>query len=250
MGLTKLLITGSSGLIGKILWGQLQDSFELYGMDIVITEPSIYSFRADISDYAQIANVLRNIVPLSYIVHLAGDSNLYASWESVLKNNIIGTKNVYEAAKNFNVKRVIFASSNHVTAGHERFLAQVKSQSGTSLITTAHSTSPTGFYGVSKAFGEAIARMYIESYGLESICLRIGTVIEDDNPTKDERHKATWLSHRDLGQLINKSIISNIKFGIYYGVSANRQRIWDISDAIAELGYQPQDDASEKRERI
>ena len=86
--------------------------------------------------------------------------------------------------------------------------------------------------------------MYHELHGLESVCLRIGSVLKDDDPTKNARSQSTWLSHRDLVQLVKKSLLAEVKFAIYYGVSNNRKRFWDISNAMAEIGYQPEDDAS------
>jgi hypothetical protein len=81
-------------------------------------------------------------------------------------------------------------------------------------------------------------------YGVESICLRIGSVLADDDPTHDPRYAKTWLSHRDLVQLVKKSIYSKVPFGIYYGVSDNKGRFWDISNATEEIGFRPEDDAS------
>ncbi len=121
MGLPKLLITGSSGRIGTILMSQLGDLFELFGVDLCISTPSSNQFMADVSNFEQISNVLSMIAPLPYIVHLAGDPRVDADWQSVLNNNIIGTRNVYEAVKQVSVKRVIFASSNHVTGAYEGF---------------------------------------------------------------------------------------------------------------------------------
>jgi nucleoside-diphosphate-sugar epimerase len=112
------------------------------------------------------------------------------------------------------------------------------------LITVKDPIRPDGFYGVSKAAGEAIARMYYDLYGLESICLRIGSVLKDDDPRKNPRYASTWLSHKDLVQLVTKCLLSNVKFGIYYGVSNNKKRFWDISNAESEINYQPEDDAS------
>ena len=103
---------------------------------------------------------------------------------------------------------------------------------------------PDSDYGVSKAFGEILARYYCARWGMESICLRIGSVIADDDPTESLRFKRTWLSHRDLIQLVEKSLDSSIAFGIYYGISNNKGAFWDISNAQIELGYNPQDDAS------
>jgi dTDP-4-dehydrorhamnose reductase len=159
-------------------------------------------------------------------------------------NNIIGTRNVYEAAKLFKVKRVVFASSNHVTGAYEGFPPSLHAQPSPALIRPQDPIRPDGNYGVSKAAGEAIARMYYELYGLESVCLRIGSVEKDDDFAKDARHQCTWLSHRDLTQLVRKSLLADVRFAVYYGVSNNKKRFWDISNAVEEIGYQPEDDAS------
>lgn len=86
--------------------------------------------------------------------------------------------------------------------------------------------------------------MFYERYGLETICLRIGSVTNGDDPRAHPRYMSTWLSHRDLVQLVKKSLLADVKFGIYYGVSNNRRRFWDISNAEAEIEYHPEDDAS------
>jgi dTDP-4-dehydrorhamnose reductase len=244
----KLLITGASGVIGKVLITALADTFNIFGVDRDVTSPSNRLFKAELSEYEQVAHLIRNISPLQLIVHLAADSRGSAPWESVFKNNIIVTKNVYEAAREASVRRVVFASSNHVTGGYEGVPPTLHKQLAPTMIKIADPIRPDSDYGVSKAFGEAVARQYYELYGIESICLRIGTVLADDNPTKDDRYLKTWLSHRDLVQLVKKCLLSNnVTFGIYYGVSNNRGRFWDISNAKEELGFWPEDDASTSR---
>jgi nucleoside-diphosphate-sugar epimerase len=244
MTLPKLLITGSGGLIGGILWRNLTNVFDLYGLDIRPNEHTDNVFRADISKLEQVAAVFKQIPGLAYIVHLAGDPRHDADWQSVFVNNIGGTRTLYEAARAYGLKRVVFASSNHVTGAYEGRPPSLHTQPNPNLITVQHPIRPDGSYGVSKAAGEAIARMYYELCGIESICLRIGSVLEHDDPTRNERHRSTWLSHRDLVQLVKKSISSDVQFAIYYGVSNNRRRFWDLSNAVAEIGYQPEDDAS------
>ena len=86
--------------------------------------------------------------------------------------------------------------------------------------------------------------MYYDLHGLESVCLRIGSVLKDDDPTRNARSQSMWLSQRDLVQLVKKSLLAEVKFAVYYGVSNNRKRFWDISNAMTEIGYQPEDDAS------
>ena len=247
MTLPKLLITGCNGLIGKILWTNLEGDFDLYGLDIVASKPSNKIYRADISNRQQVESTFSRIAPLSYVVHLAGDPRADAGWDSVLASNIGGTKNIYEAARLAGVKRIVFASSNHVTGAYEGTPSSQSTRQNPPWITTRDPVRPDGFYGVGKAAGEAIARMYYEIHGIESICLRIGSVTKDDDPNMDARFESTWLSHRDLVQLVSKSLEANVKFGIYYGVSNNTKRFWDIANAEAELGYHPEDDASSQK---
>jgi len=116
---SKLLITGSCGLIGRILWRDLANAFNLYGVDICLTEPVDHLFLADISNFEQVEAVFARIPELEYVVHLAGDPRVDADWQSVLVNNIVGTRNIFEAAKAHGIKRVVFASSNHVTGAYE-----------------------------------------------------------------------------------------------------------------------------------
>jgi len=79
---------------------------------------------------------------------------------------------------------------------------------------------------------------------VEAICLRIGAVLGDDDPTTDARNLRIWLSHRDLVQLVDKSLLTNVPFGIYYGISNNKGAFYDILNARDELGFVPLDDAS------
>jgi NAD+ dependent glucose-6-phosphate dehydrogenase len=240
----KVLITGSNGLVGGILWQGLADSFELYGLDRQVSPDAKNVFPADVARADQVENVFDGISSVVYVIHLAGDPRVDAEWDSVLSVNIGGTKNVYHAAQRHGVKRVIFASSNHATGAYEGFPPSLHTHENVQLITSRDAIRPDGFYGVSKAAGEAIARMYFERFGLESICLRIGSVNKADSPAGDPRLQSTWLSHRDLVQLIQRSLLADVSFGIYYGVSNNRRRFWDISDAERDLDFHPEDDAS------
>ena len=238
----KLLITGINGLIGNIISRPLQNLYEVYGLDV--EGPfSDRVFCADISAYNQLSDVFEKIGPIQFVVHLAGHSSTTASWDAVLKANIIGTRNIYEAARLYKVQRVVFASSNHVTGAYEGFEPNLHLhlQHEPDLITVQHPIRPDSDYGVSKAFGEVVARYYCAQWGIESICLRIGSVRPDDNPTTNPRFAKTWLSHRDLIKLIEKSLTANVNFGIYYGISNNRGAFWDISNARSELGYNPID---------
>lgn len=241
----KVLITGSHGTIGTILRDGLADAFDIYGVDRVAPADDRRTFVGDIAEYGQITRVVEQVAPVPYVVHLAGDPSVDASWSSVLRNNIIGTKHVYEAAREHGVERIVFASSNHVTGAYEGLPeSHLHLQHEPEPITIEDPIRPDSDYGVSKAFGEALARYYCARWGLSSVCLRIGSVLADDDPTGHARTRKTWLSHRDLVQLVRKSLLSDVVFGIYYGVSGNTGRFWDITNAQRDLGYEPADDAA------
>jgi NAD+ dependent glucose-6-phosphate dehydrogenase len=232
---SKLLITGANGLIGNILWNGLADEYDLYGVDIKAGGEERITV-VDIASFPELEESFKSISP-RYLIHLAADPRPDAAWESILKNNITGTRNVYEAARAVGVERVVFASSNHVGDGYEQDLPE------SGKVTVQDPPRPLNYYGAAKLFGEGLARMYYDCYELESICLRIGAVRQSDLP-KGERVKKLWLSHRDLLQLFRKSLQAEVGFGVYFGISDNRQAFLDIGNAIQELGYQPQDDSA------
>ncbi|MDQ2691036.1 MAG: NAD(P)-dependent oxidoreductase, partial [Chloroflexota bacterium] len=120
MAKMRVLITGINGLIGNILHAALKDNYDVYGLD----QEGPFSDRvvsADIANYEQLSGVIQHFRPLDAIIHLAGDPSVQASWESVLHANIIGTRNIFEAAREFEVPRVVFASSNHATGAYQGF---------------------------------------------------------------------------------------------------------------------------------
>lgn len=237
------LITGSEGIVGNILKKALSFEYTLLGLGRRKFDLDNY-FQANIVDLNNLEDVFKRMGKIDVLIHLAGDPRDDAPWESILKNNIIGLRNIYEMAKIFSIPRVIFASSNHTTGCYEGMPRTLHKQQNPEMITMAHAVRPDGDYGSAKVYGEAVARQFYDLYGIESICLRIGTVRDHDDPTRDERHMKTWLSHRDLIQLVQKAIKSDVGFGIYYGVSNNTGRFWDISNAERDLGYIPQDNAA------
>jgi nucleoside-diphosphate-sugar epimerase len=241
----RILITGINGLIGTILHKAFRDSHEVYGLD----QQGPFSDRvvsADIAEYKKLSEVLQRFRPLDAIIHMAGDPSVNATWESVLHANIIGTRNIFEAARELEVPRVIFASSNHATGAYHGFEpgSYTFTQPDPPMVSPQDPVRPDSEYGVSKVFGEAIARYYSDRWGIKAICLRIGAVIENDDPTKHSQNRRIWLSHRDLIQLVEKSLTTEVAFGIYYGVSNNRGAFWDISNARADLGFEPVDDGA------
>lgn len=239
----KILITGIHGLIGGLLKQGLADTANIYGTDIKSSREEKV-FVCDISNFSGLKEVFEKLPPIDYIIHLAADPRPEAPWESILKNNIMGTHNVYECARIFSVPRIIFASSNKATGMYEGKPPTLHLQDNPRMITVNDPISPDGDYGTSKTYGEAVAKQYCNLYAISSVCLRIGSVLTNDNPRSNARWMKTWLSHRDLVQLFKRSLNMSVPFGIYYGVSDNSGKFWDISNAKKDFGYAPEDDAA------
>src|SRR5579872_6136706 len=247
----RILITGGCGVIGTILRNAFQEKYEITNLDSVICDSG--TIEGDVSDLQGISPHFKG---KDAVIHLAGDSRLEADWNSIYRNNILGAYNVFEAARMAEVKQIVFASSNHVTGLYENdwpISTIVKGEYAglkNSEIPKISHLSPQksdSFYGTSKLFGEGLGQYYATTYGLSVICLRIGTVRPYEWPKPDEiRFFATWLSHRDLVQLVEKSLeATRVSFDVFYGVSNNTWRFWDISHAKEVIGYQPLDNADD-----
>ena len=249
MGKKKVLITGVSGLVGNVLAKSLKQDYEITGVDLKECS-QVPTVAADCS-------ILQDILPvfsgIDTVIDLASNPSQYSAWDVIHNVNLKCTSNTLEASKIAGVKRVIFASSNHATGMYEfdsPYSEIVKgSYSGLTadsipLITTDMPVRPDGPYGIAKAFGEAAGRFYSDQYGISSISVRIGTLNSEGRPT-NQRQFATLLSHSDMSNLFGRCIEapSSLKYGIYYGVSNNKWRFWDISNSERDLGYAPIDDA-------
>jgi nucleoside-diphosphate-sugar epimerase len=257
-GITNLLITGSNGLIGRTLAAAFADRFKVTGFDV--TKPSADNkIPTTVADGSDLAAIMPAFQGVDAVVHLAANAPVETPWPDVLKNNIATTHNVYEAARQNGVKRLVFASSNHAVGlfeNDEPYKSIVAGRYGNlepgkfKRVDNSVPVRPDSDYGISKVFGEATGRYYSEQFGLEVACLRIGTVNRINSPVQSVRHLATWLSHRDLIQLVEKSLTAPLKFEIFYGVSNNTWRFWDIGYASNKIGYSPVDNAEDWRDQL
>jgi nucleoside-diphosphate-sugar epimerase len=249
----RVLITGASGLIGQLLFRGLGEEYDVSGID-VRRSPSRSIRRANMT---RLRVVERSFEGADFVVDLAAQAAADTSWRRVHKNNLPASFNALEAARRAGVKRVIFASSNHVTGLYELdnpYAAIVAGRydglrpAEIPYVTTRDPVRPDGPYALSKVFGEAAGRYYAEQFGISVICLRIGTVNGSGLPERP-RHFATLLTHGDLVRLVGCCLRApeDVRFDIFYGVSANTWRFWDIANAQAAIGYAPQDDAENWR---
>lgn len=191
------------------------------------------------------------------MIHLAANAYAGASWETIVEPNIIGTRNVFKAAQESGVKKIIFASSNHVMGLYE------KDEPYSSIVTGRYSNlnptdipqidhtapvRPDGYYGASKVFGEALGRFYSEKYGIQVFCIRLGSVSRNDRPF-DTRQYATLFMHNDLIKLVDKCLENtDLKYSIFYGVSDNTWKFWDTEHIKDCLGWEPEENAEKFRE--
>ena len=249
----KVLITGGAGLIGSILIDRLGDRYDMSSFDLMEAKHA-RSFVGDLSDLNSVSNAFKG---QDTVVHLAADRRAGSPWESNLPNNFVGTYNVFEAAKQNGVKRVIFASSNHATGGFyldepwkhicDGNFSKLK-QGQYPLVDESYRIRPDGYYGVAKAYGEALGSYYYDYHGVGSLHLRIGWVLSEDDPTFSPFALSLWLSHRDTAQIVQRCIDApaSLTYGIFYATSDNMWKIFDITRAKKILGYQPEDAAGEE----
>lgn len=229
----RVLMTGAAGSIGKTLLGPLADRYTLRALFHRATVPVPPDVEVVTGDLERLDDALAAVDGCVVVLHLAGNPHMTATFEEVLAANIRGTYSIYEACKIKGVAKVVFASTNHVTGMYEKDGLPVE---------PGQPVRPDSFYGASKAHGEALGRYYSDAFGLAVLCLRIGSFLPRP---QNVRNLATWLSHRDMEQLAWRSIEADVKFGIYYGISGNTRRQWSIDNAMADLGYAPEDDAEE-----
>jgi len=209
-----VLVTGADGRIGSVLMQRLP----AVGWELV-------AFDGDVRDGAAVHAAA---VGCEAVVHLAGIAT-EAPWDVIRDVNIDGTVNVFEAARRNSVRRVVYASSTHAV-GFERVAPNLAADLR---------PRPDTLYGVSKVFGEALGRYYVDRYGMSVTCLRIGTF--EDRP-RDHRTLATWLSPDDCVRLVDAALRAD-GFAIVAGVSANAGRYWSAESGRA-IGFVPRDDAS------
>ncbi|VVE74279.1 NAD-dependent dehydratase [Pandoraea anapnoica] len=228
----RLLLTGAAGNLGKQLRSKLAEWADIVRVsDIVpITDTAVHeeSMQVDLADRAAVHALLEGVDAL---VHLGGVS-VEAPFDDILQANILGLYNVYSAAQKQGVKRIVYASSNHAVGFHPV----------TEVLDIDAPHRPDGMYGISKCFGEDLSRYYFDRFGLETVCLRIGSSFEQP---KNPRMMVTYLSYRDFIELVRCSLFTNrVGHAIIYGVSDN-PTLWVDNTKAAFLGFRAQDSSAE-----
>lgn len=234
----RILLTGAAGGLGKVLRERIQPFTQVLRLSDICEMPPATGPHEEVvtCDLADKAAVDRLVEGCDAILHFGGVSTEHA-FEAILGANICGVFHLYEAARRHNVKRVIFASSNHVIGFYKQ-----------SERLDAHSPRrPDSYYGLSKAFGEDMATFYFDRYGIETVSIRIGSSFPEP---QNRRMLDSWLSYDDLVQLIERGLYAeNVGHTLVYGASANKNVWWDNRYA-EHLAYHPKDSSEPWRAAI
>lgn len=237
--MSKVALSGASGNVGRILRVELQKR----GVDLRSagsTKPLTPLHEGEDVMYGDLrdpAVVDRLLSGVDVLVHMAGTS-VERPLPEIIENNLVALHQVYEGARRNKVRRIVFASSNHAFGMH----------SVSDRLALDAEYRPDCFYGLSKAWGEALARMYWDKHGIESIALRIGTTM--GRPPENLRQLSTWLGTEDLVQLVMRSIsAADVGYAEVWGISANTRAYYDLSEGNA-IGYVPTQNAEDWAEQV
>ncbi|MEV0188227.1 NAD(P)-dependent oxidoreductase [Kitasatospora purpeofusca] len=231
-----VLLTGAAGGVGTFLRERLPAlGHRLVCADRLPVPGDPDALRFDLADAEAVRAAVRGV---DAVVHLGGIS-VEDGFEAILDANIRGTYHLYEAVRREGVRRVVLASSNHAVGFHPL--------TGAVPIGSDVPPRPDTYYGLSKAFGENVAALYADKYGVRTVSLRIGSCFARP---RSVRMLATWLSPDDCARLVHAALTApGTGHTVVNGISANTRAWWDLSSARA-LGYRPRDDAERFAEAV
>ncbi len=227
---TRILLTGAAGIVGTSLRPLLREKFS----DVVVSDIAPVKNLAenetfvecDLSDLSAVSKAMEGV---EAIAHFGSKVGANFDYDLSVSANVVGTRNVFEAARQAGIRRIAFASTHHVVGFTPR---------GESVDHRAP-LRPNTEYAVSKVYGEALAAYYADNFAMDTLSIRIGYV---GNDLSKERRLRTWISPRDLMQLVEIGFsYPNLGHEIVYGISDTPEpRFFDNSNAY-RLGYRPLD---------
>lgn len=222
----RILLTGAAGGLGSVLRPRIAPWADIVRLsdraDLGVAGPHEEIVPCELDDRATMHSLLEGV---DAVLHFGGVS-VEDRWDPILAANIVGVHHLYEAALKAGVRRIVFASSNHAIGFHPT----------TVQLDADSPTRPDGMYGLSKVFGEQLARYYYDRFGLETVCVRIGSAFPSP---RTRRMMVTYLHYDDLLELLRCALFTpRVGHTIVYGMSDNDATWWNNSKA-AHLGYRP-----------
>jgi nucleoside-diphosphate-sugar epimerase len=252
-----VLITGAAGNLGAKLRRHLEGRYRLRLLDLHPRgDPAVE--RIDLADWT--AELVERFRDVDTVVHLAGNPRPYQTWEQLVRPNLDALVNVFNAGVRAGVRRIVYASSNHVMGGYKddpepaSLTSATPPRPGTRYLADGQPRDSTG-YGAAKLFGERLGKGVAEAFGVSVIAVRIGWVRAGDNRAADiprERgdwFRLMWLSNRDFCAVMERCIAADpsLRFAVINAMSANTGMRWDLAEARQAVGYEPQDDVTAAR---
>lgn len=241
----KIGITGAEGTIGSVLRKGLSNKYKI--ISFTLQTQDFESVQMDLSNNNEIKGKFEG---LDALIHLAADPRPEASWESVKKNNLEATYNVYNEVKNAGVKKIIFASTNHTQHGDTLLTTpETLDLKKNKILSLENNTNPDSLYAVSKLFGEDLGKYFSEQHKIKFIGLRIGWIVKGDDPTimcgtpSEDYLRSMYLSHRDCIQAFERALESSRDFLIAYAISNNSTKVFDLKETSRTLNFYPEDDS-------
>lgn len=233
----KIVLTGAAGTLGSYLREPLTKMAEqLVSSDIKPDIGKLYPGEVYVAaDLAKLDEMTALLKGADMVVHFGaiGDE---APFDQILGSNIVGAYNVWEAASQNMLRRVVYASSIHAVGMYPK----------NQFIGTDVPHRPDSFYGLAKCFAEDLGSLYWDKRQLESVCLRILSCANVGNA----RAVGSWLSYDDMVHLVQRAIDTPITgFSIIYGVSNNDRAPVDNANAQF-LGFRPKDNAEQFAEKV
>jgi NAD+ dependent glucose-6-phosphate dehydrogenase len=235
----RVLLTGAGGEIGRAFRAYTENRYamRLAGRSDIPLQDGERAEAIHL-DIADLEDCRRAVEGIDTVIHLAADRRMDAEfYDSLLENNIKGPYNIYRAARDAGVKRVIFASSVNAVAG-----SPTGHQAHTDEVPT-----PLNIYGASKVWGEALGAYFSAVEGLGGFAIRIGAFKTEFDQLGGQpstaRHISMLVSPRDLCQLIVRCVETDLPgFHIVHGLSDNALPFMDVESTKRLLGWQPEDD--------
>lgn len=227
----RILLTGAAGGLGKVLRERIKPWAEVVRLsdiaDLGEAREGEEIVQCDLADKEAVVKLLEGV---DAVLHFGGIST-EKPFEPIMQANILGVANLYEALHKAGTRRVVFASSNHAIGYHPV----------TTVLDADSPTRPDSYYGLSKVFGEQIARYYFDRFGIETVCVRIGSSFPEP---ANKRMMSTWFSYDDLTELLRCSLFApRVGHTIVYGMSDNDSVWWD-NRLASHLGYKPKDSSA------
>ena len=240
-------ITGSEGTIGTVLRKKLITKYHI--RSFTLKDQDFESIQVDFSNRQELEGIFSG---LDALIHLAANPRPEASWESVKRNNIEATYNVFHECQKAGVKKIVFASTNHTQHGDTLLTTpETLDPSKNKKLSLKNPTNPDSLYAVSKLFGEDLGKYFSEQHLIQFVGLRIGWIVKGDDPSimrgtlSEDYLRSMFLSHRDCVQAFEKALESQRKFSIAYAISNNTRKVFDLEETMEILDLHPIDNSED-----